>query len=181
MANEPNSEQVPAGEGAEGAPAPKKPKPALTYLVVGIATVLGGVVGTMVIAPRVIASRTPKAEAQSGEGKEKGAEGKEKGADKRPLVKIDNLIVNPAGSQGSRFLMVSLAIQTDNAQLEERLRAQEPQIRDVAIALLEQKTMEMLSQPGIRDSIKQELTDTIAALTGSPNRLRVYLPQFVIQ
>ncbi|MEO8450416.1 MAG: flagellar basal body-associated FliL family protein, partial [Gemmatimonadota bacterium] len=99
-----------------------------------------------------------------------------------PLFKMDNLIVNPAGSQGTRFLMVSVAVATPSGEVAEQLRADEAVIRDVVIALLERKSMEMLALPGIRDSIKNQLSDTISALVGhSADKLKVYLPQFVIQ
>ena len=95
---------------------------------------------------------------------------------------MDNLIVNPAGSQGTRFLMVSVAVATPSGEVAEQLRAEEAVIRDIVIALLEKKSMETLALPGIRDSIKAELSDTISALAGrSGEKLKVYLPQFVIQ
>ena len=64
---------------------------------------------------------------------------------------------------------------------DEALRAMEAQIRDLVISLLEKQTMEALGTPGIRDSLKAQLSDTISALARSPTKLPVFLPQFVIQ
>jgi flagellar basal body-associated protein FliL len=77
--------------------------------------------------------------------------------------------------------MVSVAVATADAKLEEQIRAREPQIRDVLIALLERQTLESLGQPGARDSIKRAMTDTITALAAGGGKIQVYLPQFVIQ
>ncbi len=174
-----------AAEGAEGhAEAKKGPKKMLLPLVVGLMTLAGGAVGVMVIAPKLVARReavqegleAPHEEAKEKEGEPGKAEG-----EKGPIFKIDNLIVNPAGSQGSRFLMVSVAVETPDGKMEETLRHKEAQIRDLVISLLEKQTMETLGTEGIRDELKAQLGDTISALVGTKTKLKVFLPQFVIQ
>jgi len=171
-----------AGKSTEGTSAPNKaPSKLLLPMVVALATVLGGVVGVLVVAPKLIASRAKAEAKQAQEASAEAGKKEEKAAEKGPLLKIDNLIVNPAGSQGSRFLMVSVAIETTSGQMDETLRRQEPEIRDILIALLEKQTMESLGRPGIRDSLKELIADTVTALARSPRRLAVFLPQFVIQ
>lgn len=174
MADEANP--TPSGP-AGGAPA-KAPSKLLLPVVVAVATVLGGVVGVMVVAPMMIASRAQVAAGLDPQADSTGGHGPAP-AEKGPMFKIDNLIVNPAGSQGSRFLMVSVAVETPDAKTEEQLRRQEPRIRDLIIGLLEQQTMESLSRPGVRDELKAQLGDTISAIAGM--KLRAFLPQFVIQ
>ena len=172
------------GDSAESL-AKKTPPKMLLPLVVALMTVAGGVVGVLVIAPKLVAHRASvqagleapePGSTEAGEGEAKGLEGK-----KGPMFKIDNLIVNPAGSQGSRFLMVSVAVETPDAKMEENLRRKEAQIRDVVISLLEKQTMDRLSMAGIRDSLKAQLGDTITAIAGTKTKLKVFLPQFVIQ
>ncbi|MGE0555709.1 MAG: flagellar basal body-associated protein FliL [Gemmatimonadales bacterium] len=148
-------------------------------LIVALATVGGGVVGLKVVGPMFVAKRV--AAEHVSEGLEPAEdEGHGESAARGPMFKVDNLIVNPAGSQGTRFLMVSVAVETPDAHTEEQLRRQEPRIRDVIISMLERQTMESLSEIGIRDTIKARLSDTLVVITGGP-RLRVFLPQFVIQ
>lgn len=181
-----SEEAAAPAEGAEGEAKPKKANKLLLPLVTAVMTIAGGVVGVLVIGPKLTARQAmqagleaePKEEKE--EAKEEGHEG-EKGGEKGPMLKLDNLIVNPSGSQGSRFLMVSVAIETTSGDQDEKLRAQEPQIRDVIIALLEKQTMEQLSEPGIRDTLKAQLSDTISAIAGTKTKLKVFLPQFVIQ
>ncbi|MGE0443260.1 MAG: flagellar basal body-associated protein FliL [Gemmatimonadales bacterium] len=183
MSDEAAAAAAPEGEGA--AAEPKKPNKLVLPLVVALMTIAGGVVGVMVVAPKMIAARTHVAEGLEAEGgSEEGGEhggGEHGGGERGPTFKIDNLIVNPSGSQGSRFLMVSVAVETADGKMEELLRGREAQIRDVVIAMLERKTMDDLSVTGIRDSIKAELSDTITAIAGMKTKLRVFLPQFVIQ
>ena len=167
------------------APSKKGPNKMLLPLVVALMTVAGGAVGVGVIAPRLVAARQSVQQGleapDSSQADAAGGEHPESERTKGPMFKIDNLIVNPAGSQGSRFLMVSVAIETSDTKMEETLRHKEPQIRDVVISLLEKQTMERLSMAGIRDSLKVELGDTITAIAASKTKLKVFLPQFVIQ
>ena len=174
----------PAGDTATAEKPAKGPNKLILPIVVVLMTVVGGLVGLQIIGPNVIAARAAKvAGLEPKDGKEGGepGEGKGDGAEKGPMFKITNLIVNPAGSQGSRFLMVSVAVETPDGKVQEDLQAREPQIRDVVIALLEKQTMEGLAVPGARDSIKALLADTISAIVGHKSRLKVFLPQFVVQ
>ncbi len=165
-----------AAEGGEVVAAtPKKSGSALMIGVVALAAAAGGAVGFYVLAPR---SAPAKATVEEGGRKPKDS-GKEEAIGR--VYRMDNLIVNPAGSQGARFLMVSLAVEAPDPKLESELKARDSQLRDLVITLLQQQTMETLSQPGIRDSIKRQVADTVSALVGSRETLRVYIPQFVIQ
>lgn len=182
MSDSPAPAAPPAG-GPEGAAPPKAPNKMILPLIVTLMTLAGAGVGAMVVAPKLIATRNAAAglEPEPADEEEAAAHEGGEGGEAGPMFKIDNLIVNPAGSQGSRFLMVSVAVETSDAKLEAHLRGREPQIRDVVIALLEQRTMDELSLPGMRDSIKVQLADTISQIAGVKKPLKVFLPQFVIQ
>ena len=174
----------PHADGAEAKPA-KAASKLMLPAVVAVMTVVGAVVGILVIGPMLSARAHLQAglEAKAGEETDKkGDKGTgEKEGPRGPVFKLDNLIVNPLGSQGARFLMVSVAVETIDGKQDEELRAMEAQIRDLVISLLEKQTMEALGTPGIRDSLKAQLSDTISALARSPTKLPVFLPQFVIQ
>jgi flagellar protein FliL len=172
-------EQVQGAEQAGEGTAPKKGASKLLLpIIVAVATLAGGVVGVTVVAPRLIAARATSAEpADSAAEGEHGGEGGEP----RPLLKMDNLIVNPAGAQGTRFLMVSVAVEAPTPKVGDELRAQELRIRDLIIGLLERQTMQDLSTPGIREDLKGQIADTIGALMGQAGKIRVLLPQFVVQ
>ncbi len=96
-------------------------------------------------------------------------------------LELDNIIVNPAGTSGMRYLMVTVAIEIEGAGghggggIEE----QEHRIRDRVVAVLERQTLEMLTAPGARDSLKVLLAEAVAPyLESEPH---IYLPHFVIQ
>jgi flagellar FliL protein len=177
------SEAQPAPLAAAVPPAPTKKFPILAAVVVGGA-VLGGLVASFVIAPRVIARQNPQAAGTNGAvqstAKKARAEGDSVLREGR-VVSLDNIIVNPAGSQGSRFLMTSVAFEVEGAEAEKALRAREVEVRDRVTSILEAQTMAALTSPGARDSLKRRIGDAVSPMLGPDVKLHVYLPQFVIQ
>lgn len=156
------------------------PKPASKGLTLGIiagALILGGGVGTFVIGPR-FAGPAAAAEQAGGEGSEEHAD--REGNGQAEIFSIENLVVNPAGSQGSRFLMVSIGFEVKDAAAKVSLQNREMQVRDTIVATLQAETLESLTGPGARDRIKVRLADAVADLAGG-RPAHVFLPQFVIQ
>jgi flagellar FliL protein len=171
-------------------PAPKGASPILLIAIVVGALVAGGAVGGFLVGPRLVAARpAPKAEGDQAEekGKDEGkdSEGQDKagkgGGDKPAYYQLDNIIVNPAGSQGTRFLMASIAIEMTDPKLDERLKAKEVELRDIVISTLERQTMDQLNRPGARDSVRAQLAARIQPLAGTRRPIHVFLPQFVVQ
>ena len=175
---------------AEGAapPAPKKGM-MIGLLVAGL--VAGGATGTFVLAPKLappiptIAGDSASEEHGEGQGEsegegEHGKKGEGEGAAPK-LVTLDNIIVNPAGSQGSRFLMTSVAIATDDEKLETSLRDRQVELRDKVTSVLEVMTMQQLTAQGARDTVKSRIQATVIQMLGGKPKLKVFVPQFVIQ
>lgn len=177
-----------------------KPLPAMLpmILVVVGALAAGGALGAILVGPRMVAARsTSGAEApekpgehakeekgKGGHGKEekkKGGHGEKEKGGKAVLYKIENLIVNPAGTNGTRFLMAGIAFELSDDKEEETMREREVEIRDVVISTLERQTLETLTRPGARDSLKAELLRAIVPVVDGIEVSKVYLPQFVLQ
>lgn len=179
-----DAEQKPAAPADGDASAAKAKPKAMVLIAVLVTAAVAGVGGGFVLAPRLsphgarTADSAASSEKEEGGGKEHGKEGKEGGG---KIFKIDNLIVNPAGSEGSRFLMTSVAFEVESEAAEAALKDHDIQVRDLVVSRLESQTMRMLTQPFARDSIKRQLAAAITAVIGPKARVTVYLPQFVIQ
>ena len=132
-------------------------------------------------APAASAADGPEGEAEAKPAKEKGKGGHGKEAEKAVVFRLDNLIVNPAGSHGTRFLMASVAVEVPDARVEARLRERDFQVRDAVIAVLERQSLETITAPGGRDSVKARLAETLGPMVGRGVPMHIYLPQFVIQ
>lgn len=177
-------EQPNAGAGAPAAPAtPARTKPVVLIGVIALA-LAAGAGGGFVLAPRLAPSAHAAADAAD-EHEEAAAEGSGeakpgKGGGGR-IFRLDNLIVNPAGSEGTRFLMATVAFEVETEAAEAALKEHEVQVRDLVVSQLESQTMQMLTRAAARDSIKRQLGRVVASVVGPKSRVTVYLPQFVIQ
>ena len=161
-------------------PAPRKGL-VIGLVVAGIA--LGGATGTFVVAPKLVPPVSPAALDSAGEhGAEAEGEGLKGGENAAPkLVTLENIIVNLAGSQGSRFLMTSIAIATEDEKLESALRGRQVELRDKITTVLEVMTMPQLTAPGARDTVKARIQSMVVSMLGGRPKLKVFVPQFVIQ
>lgn len=177
MANEPQQTQD----------APKAAGPAPLVLIGAIvaALVAGAAAGGFLIAPRLAPKPTAVGAAADHEAAGKKPKGKHGGGHgenaKGAVHRIENLIVNPAGSQGTRFLMTTIAIEVSDEKVGDALRDHDAEVRDIVIATLESQSLEMLTRPGSRDSVKRKIEKALAPLVEGAEWVHVYLPQFVIQ
>jgi flagellar basal body-associated protein FliL len=179
-------EAAPASDAVVPAPA-KLPAWMLPAIVLGT-LVAGGGVGALVVGPPVatMLGGQPAVAHDAGAG-EDAHSGNHKGGghgakdSKKPLLTLENIIVNPAGSASTRFLMASIAFELPDSRTETALREQEVALRDLVIGTLGSRTLEQLSQPGARDSVRFALGEAIKPLVGKHKTVRVYLTQFVLQ
>ena len=160
-------EQIP--EQADGADAPAKGKRLVLILAIaGIAA--GGAAGFLGVGP-IIAKKRAAAPAVK------------KDDDKAPAVihAIENLVLNPAGSGGTRFLMVTATFELKDGGADQVLKDHEAEVRDRILALLGKKTIDELTDISQRETIKKEVLEAVTPLFPKDGVRKVFFPQFVIQ
>ena len=181
----------------------------IVLLVAGLGG--GGFLGAKVVGPKLtagfsggltaadLAMHAPKKKAAHAEGEDAvdGAEetvGGEEGADHEPaaggehgpvapsLYTLSDLVLNPAGSGGTRFLMLSVAFDMKDSAGVEALKMRDAEIKDAVLALVGAKTVEELSEVASREPLKVEIRTLVGKITKKPKAIkRVSFPQFVIQ
>lgn len=154
-------------------------------IIAALAGVLAGsAAGALVIGPRFAGVSQSDGAAATEEvetgGSEHGGSEKE-GEGAANIHTVNNVIVNPAGSLGTRFLMVSVGIASPDSKALEQLRKNEVMVRDLVIGVLEKQTMESLAMPGARDSVRFQIAAALASVAGKNVKLQILLPQFVVQ
>jgi flagellar FliL protein len=168
------AEAVPATPPQE---APKrKPIALVATIIAGLAA--GGGVGLFVLGPTLMPRAQAQAAAPSAHAKKDTA--KEADAAKYLHV-VDNLVLNPAGSGGTRFLMVNATFEMKESSGPERMKAHDPEVRDVLLYVLGTKTVEELADVTRREALKKELLVALQKQFPETGVLRIYFPQFVIQ
>jgi flagellar protein FliL len=77
---------------------------------------------------------------------------------------IDNITVNTMGSNGRRFLVAEVAIETTNEALTEELKTRDPQLRDALIKYFRNRTALEVTGVSFYEDSKQDLTTIINEL-----------------
>jgi flagellar FliL protein len=156
--------------------------PKIPIVLVGViagGVVLGGGVGAFLIGPKVVGPRA--AGAAQAKVEEPKAEAKHEKHEPGFVREYENIIVNPAGAEGSHFLMVTVGVEISDPKVQKLLEERDLQIRDTIISILSSQTMEVLSRPDSRETVKKQLAEGLMPLAGNPKWIEIYLPQFVIQ
>ncbi len=124
-----------------------------------------------------------KSAAAAPAGGEGGGENKGdvKGAATANFV-ISDILVNIAGTKAGRFLKATAYFDAPPAVVAE-LERKRPQITDIVSATLGQKSLDELSDPGVRGKLRSELLATINPLLETKNGevTNIYFPEFIIQ
>jgi len=141
--------------------------------VIGLVVALAAGGGAGYVGVRRVVSAGRVAAAASGEPK--------KATETTPLYQLENLVVNPQGTKGARFLIVSVALQPEKPSVIEDLKRLDPELRDAYGHVLAGKTVDELSDIGRRDSLKAELKRVTDVVVGPHAIADVFLPQFVLQ
>jgi flagellar FliL protein len=176
------SEKEQKDAGATPGEQPPKSSGKRIILLAALGGILAGsAVGAFVVGPRFAGATQSQAEASEGPSEEGAAQHGKPVEAPANLHTVNNIVVNPAGSLGARFLMVSVGIVTPDGKVLEHLRKNEPVVRDLVIGVLERQTMESLAAPGARDSVRAQIAAALAPLAGKNVKLQILLPQFVVQ
>ena len=191
-------------EGAE----PAKKKRSIPPFIMPLALALvglgsGGFVGAKVVGPKLTAGMVKSltiedlnahggqkktvagdgehAEGDVAEGEEGAKDGEHAPSAPAPLYTIADLVLNPAGSGGTRFLMLSVAFDVKDSAAVETLKQRDAEIKDAVLALVGGKTVEQLAEVSAREPLKVEIRDLVQKITKQKFIKRVCFPQFVIQ
>lgn len=158
---------------------------AIAGLVGGL--VIGGLGGSFALGP-ILAKKlaAPKsAEAATTEEKSGDEEHGGKDGDKKAGATVhtmDNLVLNPAGSNGTRFLMAAVAAEVKDEKVKEEMAGRDAELRDAILRILGERTVDQLADMSLREPLKKELIDSLNSRLRSKTAVkRVYFPQFVIQ
>jgi flagellar FliL protein len=178
MADE--QKETPTTEGEAEAPAKPGKLPLIGGIVGGL--VIGAVVGFMVLGPKLSpASGAPKKDAHGEAAKdEKGGEHGEKKAEKS-IYQIDNMVLNPSGSNGTRFLLLSVALEVKDEATLTMIKGRDAELRDMILRFFGAKTAEQVADASTREALRAELIAALNKTFPAGSVQKVFFPQFVIQ
>ena len=167
-------------EGKAGAENSGGSRKMIMFGLVGVgAIVMGVVLAIFVLKPML--SHDPDGEAA--EDKKPAVTKKKKGGSHQvpTFYAVKDIVVNPAGTGGTRFLSVSFAFQVDSPELADLLKSKETIVRDVLITILSAKTVAQLTDPKQKEITRYQIKKRVSELMESEELMAVYYTDFVLQ
>ncbi len=119
------------------------------------------------------------AEAAPAAGKS-GKAGKD-GKESAPTYEFQNVVVNLAGTMGTRYLKTSFLITGADANIKGVFEAAKPKLTDVTLNVLSSLTLADLEEPGAKNVIREKLVAAYNQALGRKVAEQVYFSDFVIQ
>jgi|GEM_PF-506244 len=147
------------------------------------------VLTTKVIAPKLIESKIVDLREEIGQLPPEGGMLPAGGSRERQLgqdavgsmFQIKDIVVNPAGTNGTRYLCTTVTLEISDVLVEEEVEAREAQVRDLLIEILGRRTVPELSSLEMRDYIRDEIRLSVNSLLASGEIDGVYFSNFVLQ
>jgi flagellar FliL protein len=96
-------------------------------------------------------------------------------------VPLSKILVNVAGTMGTRYLMTSVTLVGTDPNLKERIDQDKDQLLDLATGTLCTKTIADLEKPGARNVIRAELLTTFNNALGGSLIKEIYITELAIQ
>lgn len=94
---------------------------------------------------------------------------------------VKDLIVNPAGTNGLRFLLTTIGLEVSSEQTVQELGKRDVQVHDAIIGILTSKTLPELDDFASRDSLKIQIKHEINGDLTTGKVMNVYFSKFIIQ
>jgi flagellar FliL protein len=114
--------------------------------------------------------------------KESGHGGGEAGNEGGAIVyTVKDMVINPAGTNGSRFLSVSFGLELANAETQAALEARDPLVRDALITIMSSKTVAQLTDAREKEITRLQIKKRLSDLLQTSDIAAVYFTDFVLQ
>ena len=97
------------------------------------------------------------------------------------MVPLSKMLVNVAGTMGTRYLMTSVTLVGNTADFKTKIEENKDQLMDLATGALSSKTISDLEKPGARNVIRAELMTVFNNALGGSVVQEIYITELAIQ
>jgi flagellar basal body-associated protein FliL len=95
---------------------------------------------------------------------------------------VEEIVVNPAGTRGKRFLRLGVALETaQGPAVTEELSTRKAQVRDLFIREFSSRGLDELTDPTVREEIRLACIDKINGFLVSGDISNLYFTDYVLQ
>jgi flagellar FliL protein len=178
------AKEIPPPEEKKAAPEPvaKKGVPLKKLLIIGVPVFLVQLAVLFFVASKYLSGAPSTASAATTEA---GSHHDNPEAEGEQAVQhmfvVKDMIVNPAGTNGSRFLLVTIGFESSSAEGVKELERKEIQLRDILNTVLTAKSLDELASVGQREELRTEIQARSGELVKVGSVTNVYFSKFIIQ
>ena len=94
---------------------------------------------------------------------------------------INDLLINPAGTDGKRFLVISIGLETKSGDVIAELEQKDIVVRDAILRLLSSYTDAELASIQLRGRLKDEILSELNRILQKGEIDRLYFTQYLLQ
>jgi len=128
-----------------------------------------------------VAHREYQGGQKQAESGHKSKDNKSGGHGESAWTDISDLVVNPAETDGTRYVCTTVSLESASPQIAEEIKQRESQIRDALIKILGKRTVTELSSLTVRERIREEIKESVNDLLSGGEVEGVYFSNFVLQ
>jgi flagellar protein FliL len=150
---------------------------AAVYFITANVLLTGGHTVAQKEANKTEESKEESAKEHSGETENKKSESGANGL----IFSVDDMIVNPAQTNGKMLLLASLGLSVENEEAKKSLEEKQVIVKDAIISVLSSKNVTQLSSAAYRDTLKTEILKNLAVQMPGSNINNIYFSKFIIQ
>jgi flagellar protein FliL len=96
------------------------------------------------------------------------------------IYSIDDIILNPAGTEGKKFFMMSIAFDLSSEKDKKTFEEKQIMIKDAVISTASAKNLTQLNNIAYRDTLRSDIVKEISKIINDIKINRVYFSKFII-
>lgn len=172
----------------EKSPSMFKPK----VLLIGLPIFIVQLVAVYFITANILLSGHTKPASETEEGKTEntteqsqeensGKEGEHNTNTAGLIYSLDDLIVNPANTNGKMLLLASVGLSVESEESKKTLEEKQVVVKDAVISVLSSKSVTQLGSATYRDTLKVEILKNLSVQLPGSKVNNIYFSKFIIQ
>jgi flagellar FliL protein len=126
-------------------------------------------------------AKPKKKEKEHAPKRDHGSHGSSQGSAAGDIYMIDQIIVNPAGTGGRRFLSTSIGFELETGEAGDLLNEREAIVRDALITILSSQSVPELSDFKQREKLRKLIRLRVSKLLQTEDIAAVYFTEFILQ
>lgn len=94
---------------------------------------------------------------------------------------VEDLIINPANTDGKRLLLSSLGFDVSSEQENQELKSKEALLKDAIISIMSSKEMSRLGNIAYRDTLRTEIIKRLSVVMPKVKINTIYFSKYILQ